>query len=566
MPILRQTQSGDWFVRYNVGQFYAAQVTPEGRDVLWHLGVREDGDFFDLGTFNRLRKLGFLVSNGGGGGPIAPDGPGGGNGGQDGGQDGGGRERWRRPFPLVFRRDDDCDDRWHLAIVVPPLAPEVAVAAAPMGATIRVSGTTVFASELWPGPDRRPSSGRLVVVPPSEHPYSVMPLGIWPPGANLWAGKIEGLNRAGGEIFALEEDGGERLAPDEPLQWGGRYIVVAPRVAYGHHPAIPCAALSPQWLGWHGGWQAWEIALPQHSDDSVCQWALHDRGWQHRVEAPPWRVRLVSPPLRFGVDKTPVASSEADTLLQLTPPPEAFPNPVPLKLCVMATGRPSQLLEVPRAPLHTQIVNLGRLPVGETLTIGLASDVESLTVRVETPPKTALPLAPTPLQVVVRTTEHVTVLDGIATSADAPMSAIAIDESASVSIECPVPLDVVWQSGQTRERRIGLSAARAGAQLAEAIAQAVTTHLDLIVELDAGAFGTIACRLRPPARTIAVVRHPAPRAAIRSRWIGFATRRPTYAASQSGLRTWPRRLLGHIRVRDSAERRVIVPPPGSDCG
>src|SRR5438105_3832258 len=62
VPVLRQTQRGDWIVRLFTGTFRTRHLTARGEEILHHLNIRDDGDTFDLRLFNTLERIGGLRS------------------------------------------------------------------------------------------------------------------------------------------------------------------------------------------------------------------------------------------------------------------------------------------------------------------------------------------------------------------------------------------------------------------------------------------------------------------------------------------------------------------------
>jgi hypothetical protein len=419
----------------------------------------------------------------------------------------------------------ETEQGWILQLLIPEL-PTAVVAPlvrsgnrtlAKCGFQIDGDKTLLTASQLWPG-----KGGKAWPVDPHERPYSVIPVGPWPPEASLdhLSHPVDGLEPVGSVFFSSDNLGG-RVPRGKVVVSDSFYVfVVGPK--YARH-FDPPRSLSPRSLGTNNGWNAWELRFPQEADDSVKRWCAQ---FGLGIEQPKLVLDVVTPPpKRMLVTGVPVFEVRDRIVVSATATSER----------VALQGFGFQIL-CDGVAQH-QISKLRNASAGEDLYLQFPVDrpgtyqIRALKGRVApltfvaTPrssPPTREKLGRKPAPLTVRLDEQVYIAFG--TLGEEEWIAAWLrksDKPPVLEIRCPASLRVTWKLDGRSEHRL-LSSAEATDLFQQQLLCILAERKPLTIELDAGSFGRLRLRVAPEGLrlpSLGAQADLAPQTLERARWL-----------------------------------------------
>lgn len=554
MPILRQRRDGNYIIRGvipGVGRFCTWQVTPEGVALLRQIGITAGGEI-RVEMLRKLRDGGLVYTSGSGLGVetvaakerrLAPS---------------------PDPLPLLLSEDEDG---WHLQLVLPAL-PKSFFASAGVGQavldTLGHCGLRVDRDQVVPGWRLWPGKGDAACqVAPHEDPYTVEPVGPWPPEWDLsaWTRGADGL-RSTGTLFSGPELGSLRLRAGEPTVPGASYYPVAiddRGQPLSRSTVLPIPTdLNPRELPPRGGWRAWEVRIPSAVNERVREWCLRV---SHPLAEPAWRLDLVSPPpRRYSASGLPVVEVGHEVVIAAHPPSPLTGPAESVELVVESEGSALARLPIRSAgfppPPHSAFKaersrddssdwrggpvyfawpvtqeGVYRLRAASGCVTPLTFAAVSAEPGSEPPDLTA---GPAQLEVIlVNGSSELRLrafIDGSGPH-EISLSPLGGGTTPEIAVRCPAPVDMSWWCGQIRGRRECMQPEEVQDLVAPDLTAASVGGRVFRLQIDAGNFGMLRIHLLPgrlaESKTAVHTGAPAtvslsPRAARRARWLAQA--------------------------------------------
>jgi hypothetical protein len=423
---------------------------------------------------------------------------------------------WRELLRFITNEETG---RWEIALAFPEIpVPLIAaigsdtsvVTLAQCGLSIN-RGTPVPATLLWPG-----KGGATVPVAPSEFSIAVELTGDWPTSWREWAlsecaGELEGLLPTG-VLFRGREFGAVRLRDGVPIVPGQSYYLLLhadfARAPRGTLP--PPHAIQRRRLGQRGGWEAWEIQLPDSIDDEIRVWCAR---LGHPLKPLPWRLVLASPPpQRYLADGMLVVGAGQEIIVAALPP-SAHRTEMPPRLLVERDGSDVVVLSTGHTA-DRSTATAGQpsqrhfaLPIDKNgkyqiwVAASRAGALAFVAESITPPPElTHLGSLPSPLEISVNGGSTHAFLHAFI-DASGPheliLPRLVCDEVPSIEVWCPAPVSVRWGCGYLRRHYRQVPPTDVAALVASDLKAGLGAGQPFLLELDAGTFGSFALHLLP---------------------------------------------------------------------